>query len=225
MDFYAKIFSNEWLWLGNFAFAYVLVRAAWTAPWHALWRNNEQFNALVGLSLGLTVLWLLPVGLREGLTLHLLGASLCVLMFGWQIATLMLSAMLLISMLKNGVNLVVLGSSGMMLVVLPVMATQLFFRLFQRFGIKSYFSYIWWNGYVCGFLTMMLVGLSNALLVGMSGYYSWFTLKQDYLAFLPVLSSSESVLTGVFIAGFAVFQPNAVAYFDQDIYFAKKPRD
>jgi uncharacterized membrane protein len=225
VDFYAKIFSNEWLWLGNFVFAYVLVRAAWTAPWRVLWRNNEQFSALIGLSMGLTVLWLLPVGVREGLTLHLLGATLCVLMFDWQIASLMLTVMLLIGLLKNESNLMVLGSSGMVMVVLPIMATRLFFRLFQRFGIKSYFSYTWWNGYVCGFLTMVLVGFTNALLVGVFGHYSWFTLKYDYLSFLPILGSSESVVTGVFISGFAVFLPNAVAYFDQDIYFAKKPPD
>lgn len=225
MDFYAQIFSNEWLWLGNFVFAYVLVRAAWTAQWRALWRNNEQFSALIGLSLGLTVLWLLPVGVREGLTLHLLGATLCVLMFDWQIASLMLTVILMIGLLKNESNLMVLGSSGMVMIVLPVMATRLFFRLFQRYGIKSYFSYTWWNGYVCGLLTMVLVGFTNALLVGVFGPYSWFTLKHDYLIFLPILSSSESVVTGVFISGFAVFLPNAVAYFDQDIYFAKKPPD
>ena len=165
------------------------------------------------------------MGLREGLKLHPLGATLCVLMFDWQIASLMLTAMLLIVSLKNGSNLLMLGSSGLVMIVLPVMATRLFFRLFQRFGIKSYFSYIWWNGYVCGFLTMLLVGLVNALLLAVFGPYSWFTLKHEYLVFLPVLSSSESILTGVFISGFAVFMPNAVAYFNQDIYFAKKPPD
>lgn len=225
MGFYAQILSNEWLWLGNFMFAYVLFRAISTAPWGALWRNTEQFSVLIGLSLGLTALWLLPVGLREGLTLHLLGATLCVLLFDWQIASLLLTVILLIGLIKNESNLVVSGSSGMVLIVLPIMATRVFFHLFQRFGIKSYFSFIWWNGYVCGFLTMILVGLANALLIGLFGHYSWFTFKQDYLAFLPILSSSESVVTGVFISGFAVFLPKAVAYFDQDIYFAKKPPD
>ena len=139
MSYYSQIFSTELLWLGNLAFAYVLFRAALTAPWRTLWLNNEQFNALVGLSLGVTGLWLLPVGLREGLTLHLLGASLYVLMFDWQIATLMLTVMLVIGLLKNGSDLMVLGSSGMVLIVLPVMATRLFFHFFQRYGIKSYF--------------------------------------------------------------------------------------
>lgn len=173
--------------------------------------------------MALTGLWLLPVGLRDGLSLHLLGATLFVLMFDWQIATLLLTVMLLIGLLWNGGNLMAMGSVGMVMIVLPVMATRLFFYFFQRYGIKSYFSYIWWNGYVCGFLTMLLVGIANGLVVGVYGPYSWFTLKNEYLSFLPVLSSSESILTGVFIAGLAVFLPNAVAYFDQDVYFAKKP--
>lgn len=225
MEYYEKIFSNELLWLGNFAYAYVLVRAIWTAPWISHWRNNEQFTALIGLFMGLTVLWLLPVGLRSGLTIHPLGATLCVLMFDWQISILMLTLMLLIGLIKSESNLLVLGNSGLVLIFLPIMATRYFFRLFQRFGIKSYFSFIWWNGYVCGLFTMALVGLTNALIVGAFGPYSWFTLKNEYLAFLPVLSSVESVLTGVFISGFAVFLPNAVDYFDQDVYFGKKPPD
>ncbi|MEO8342508.1 MAG: energy-coupling factor ABC transporter permease [Gallionella sp.] len=223
MDFYAQIFSNEWLWVGNFIFAYIFAKAVWTAPWQALWRNNQQFTVLIGLSLGLMGLWLLPVGLRDGLTLHLLGATLCVLMFDWQIALVMLTGMMLIELVKHDGSLLVTGSNGIVMIALPIMATRLFFRLFQRYGIKSYFSFIWWNGYICGFLSMVLVGFANALLIGAFGHYSWFIFKQDYLSFLPILSASESVVTGVFISGFAVFLPNAVAYFDQDIYFAKKP--
>jgi uncharacterized membrane protein len=222
VDIYAQIISNDWLWLTNYAFAFVLARAVWTAPWRALWRNNEQFTALIGLLLGVGVLWWLPVGVHDGLSLHLLGATLCVLMFDWQIATLMLTVVLLVTLYSKQVNLLMLGSAGLMMVVLPIMATQLFFRLFQRYGIKSYFSYTWWNGYVCGMVTMLVVGLANGLLLWAIGPYSWFTLKNEYWVFLPILSASESVVTGAFISGFAVFLPDAVAYFDQDIYFTNK---
>ena len=69
--------------------------------------------------------------------LHLLGASLYVLMFDWQIATLMLTVMLVIGLLKNGSDLMVLGSSGMVLIVLPVMATRLFFTFFSATASKA----------------------------------------------------------------------------------------
>lgn len=225
VDYYAKILSYDWLRLSNYVFAFVLARAVWTAPWRALWRNNVQFNAMIGLTLWLGVLWLLPVGVRDGLKLHPLGATLCFLMFDWEIASLMLSILLVVSLLYNGASLIALGSIGLVMIVLPVMATRLFFRLFQRFGKKNYFSFILWNGYFCGILTMLLVGLCNGLLVVAFGTYSWFTIKNVYLAFLPVISFTESFLTGAFISGFAAFLPNAVAHFDPDIYFAKKPPD
>jgi uncharacterized membrane protein len=95
MEIYAQIFSRDELWISNYLFGFILLRAVWTAPWKQFLSNPEQFNVLIGLTLWLTVLWLFPVGVREGLKLHPLGATLCFLMFDWQIAMLMLSVILL----------------------------------------------------------------------------------------------------------------------------------
>jgi len=225
VDYYAQILGADWLRLSNYVFVFILARAVWTAPWRALWRNNEQFNALIGLSLWMGALWLLPVGVHAGLKLHPLGATLFFLMFDWQIASLMLAVLLLVSLIYNGTSLVVFGSIGLLMIALPIMLSRLFFLIFQRFVPKNYFSFILLNGYLCGFLTMLLVGLCNGLLVATFGSYSQFTFDNVYLAFLPIISSAESVLTGAFISGFAAFLPNAVAHFDPDVYFAKKPPD
>ncbi len=223
MDYYAQIFSSDWLRLSNFAFALVLARAVWTAPWRALWRNNEQFNALIGSMLWLGVLWLFPVGVHAGLKLHPLGAALCFLIFDWQIATLMLTALLLISLSYHGISLSAFGSIGLVMIVMPIALSKLMLMLFDRFGKRNYFAFVLWNGYLGGIVTMLAVGLLNGLLVVEFGAYSWFTIKNVYLAYLPIICSTESVLTGAFISGFAAFLPDAVAHFDQDEYFIKKP--
>lgn len=225
MDYYAQILGSDWLRLSNYVFALVLVRAAWTAPWRALWRNNEQFNALIGLTLWLGVLWLLPVGVRAGLKLHPLGATLCMLMFGWQIAALTLSSLLLASLLHNGTSLTAMGSIGLVMIVLPLAVSRSLLALFERFGKRNYFAFVLWNGYFGGIAAMLSVGLANGLVVMAFGTYSWFTVKNVYLSFLPIICATESVLTGAFISGFAAFKPNAVAHFDQDVYFVKKPPD
>jgi uncharacterized membrane protein len=144
-------------------------------------------------------------------------------MFGWQIAALMLAAILLVTLQYNGTDLSVFGSIGLLMIVLPIAASRLFFLVFQRFVKKNYFSFILLNGYLCGFLTMLLVALCNGLLVATLGSYSRFTFDNVYLAYLPIIGSAESVLTGAFISGFAAFLPNAVAHFDPDIYFTNKP--
>lgn len=223
MEIYAQIFSHDELWLSNYLFAFILLRAAWTAPWRSFWSNQEQLNALIGLSLWLTVLWLFPVGVRDGLKLHPLGATLCFLIFDWQIASLMLSAILLVSLLHNGTNLVAIGNIGLMMIVMPIVVSMLLLRLFYRYGKPNYFGFVLWNGYFCGALTMLIVGLVNGWLIMSYGPYNLFTMQNVYFNFLPVISTAESALTGAFISGFAAFLPNAVAHFNPDVYYAKKP--
>lgn len=223
MEIYAQIFSRDGLWLCNYLFAFILLRAIWTAPWRSFATNNEQFNVMIGLTLWLAVLWLFPVGVREGLKLHPLGATLCFLVFGWQIAALILSMILLGSLLYNGTSLIALGNIGLVMIILPIVISSLLLRLFYRFGKPNYFGFVLWNGYFGGALTMLLVGLVNGLVITATGKYSAFTMSNVYFEFLPVISATESVLTGALISGFAAYIPNAVAHFNPDVYFAKRP--
>jgi uncharacterized membrane protein len=223
MEIYAQIFGHDELWLSNYLFAFILLRAAWTAPWRSFWSNQEQLNALIGLSLWLTALWLFPVGVRDGLKLHPLGATLCYLIFDWQIASLMLSAILWVSLLHNGTNLIAIGNIGLLMIVMPIVVSMLLLRLFYRYGKPNYFGFVLWNGYFCGALTMLIVGLVNGWLIMSYGPYNLFTMQNVYFNFLPIISTAESALTGAFISGFAAFLPNAVAHFNPDVYYAKKP--
>lgn len=223
MEIYAQIFSRDELWISNYLFAFILLRAAWTAPWRQLFSNSEQFNGLIGLALWLAVLWFFPVGVREGLKLHPLGATVCFLIFDWQIATLMLSVILLGSLWHNGTNLVAFGNIGLLMIIMPIVVSWLGLKLFYRYGKPNYFGFVLWNGYVVGALTMLLASLVNGWLITATGKYTAFTMENVYWNFLPVIISIESVLNGAFISGFAVAIPNAVAHFNPDIYFAKKP--
>lgn len=223
MEIYAKIFSHDELWISNYLFAFILLRAAWTAPWRNFWSNQAQFSALVGLALWLSVLWLFPVGVRDGLKLHPLGATLCFLIFDWQIASLMLSAILLVSLLHNGTNLMAIGNIGLLMVIMPIVVSMLLLRIFYRYGKPNYFAFVLWNGYFGGALTMLLVGLVNGWLIMTYGSYNWFTLQNVYFNFLPVICTAESALTGAFISGFAAYLPDVVTHFNPDVYFAKKP--
>jgi uncharacterized membrane protein len=223
MEIYAQIFSRDELWISNYLFGFILLRAVWTAPWKQFLSNPEQFNVLIGLTLWLTVLWLFPVGVREGLKLHPLGATLCFLMFDWQIAMLMLSVILLISLWHNGTSFMAFGNIGLVMIVMPVVASWLCLKLFYRYGKPNYFGFVLWNGYTVGAFTMLLPALANGWLITSTGKYTAFTMDNVYWNFLPVIISIESVLTGAFISGFAVALPNAVTHFNPDIYFAKKP--
>jgi uncharacterized membrane protein len=223
VEIYAQILSSDTLWLCNYLFAFILLRAAWTAPWLKLWRNPPQFSALIGLALWLAALWFFPVGVRDGLKLHPIGAALCFLIFDWQIASLMLSAILMFSLLYHSTSLVVLGNVGLIMVIMPIFISRWLLSLFYRYGKPNYFAFVLWNGYFSGALTMLVVALVNGWLIISYGNYSRFTMENVYFNYIPIICSAESALVGAFISGFAAFLPTAVAHFDQDTYFVKRP--
>lgn len=223
MEIYAKIFNSDAIWISNYLFIFILLRAAWTAPWRDLWQNQAQFSALIGLMLWLSVLWLFPVGVREGLKLHPIGASLCFLIFDWQIASLALSVLLLISLLHNGTSLMAMGNLGLLMIVLPIVISRILLKLFYRYGKPNYFAFVLWNGYFAGALTMSIVALVNGWIILAYGHHNLFTMQNVYFNYIPIICTAESALTGAFISGFAAFLPTAVAHFNQDIYFVKRP--
>ncbi len=223
MEIYAKLFSSEVLWLSNYLFGFILLYAAWTASWRDLWGNQPQFSALIGLALWLSALWLFPVGVREGLKLHPIGATLCFLMFGWQIAALILSVILFVSLQHNGTNLIAMGNIGLLMVILPILVTKLVLKLFYRYGKPNYFAFVLWNGYFCGALSMLIVALVNGWIIMSYGNYSRFTMENVYFNYIPIICTAEFALTGAFISGFAAFLPDAVTHFNKDVYFIKHP--
>lgn len=223
MEIYARIFSHDVLLVSDYLFAFILLRALWTAPWKSLWANQARFSALIGLGLWLGALWLFPVGVREGLKLHPLGATLCFLIFDWQIATLLLSLILYVSLRHDGTSLIALGNIGLVMITLPVLLSRLCLTLFYRYGKPNYFGFVLWNGYAAGALTMLAVALVNGYLIMMTGKYNTFTMRNVYFDYLPIIMSAESALTGAFISGFAAFLPHAVTHFNPDIYYAKQP--
>ncbi len=223
MDLYLQVFNTEWVLIGNYLFAAILLRAVWTTKWLALWRNSAQFNLLIGVTLWIGAFWLFPVGMRAGLKLHPLGATLLFLLFDWQIATLLLSAILLVALHYQQLDLSVLGVAGLIKIVLPISLSWFGLRLFYRYGKPNYFAFVLWNGYCVSGISMLIVASVNGWCIASIGKYSAFILQNSYWVTLPTISSSEAILTGLSISGFAVALPYAVAHFNPDVYFAKKP--
>lgn len=224
MEIYTTVIGHDGLWLNNYLFIFILLRAAWNAPWRSFFGNTKQFNLFIGLSLWLGMLWFFPVGAREVLKLHALGATLCFLIFDWQIATLMLSLVLLLSMWYGKTTPLLFGSIGLVMIVLPMLTSWLGLKLFYRYGKPNYFGFVIWNGYVVSGAAMLLSALVNGWIIEASGKLSQFTMDNSYWSALSTLISMESLLTGLLISGLAVSMQNTLVHFDWDVYFVKPPK-
>jgi uncharacterized membrane protein len=222
MNLPASLFGNELLWLGNLLFIALLVRALRLAQWRDLLRNNIRFNALVGLLLGITAFWQLSAGIRPGFNFHLVGATLFVLMFGWQVALLTLTLVMAGTWIYGDMDLVALGVNGLLMLAIPVLFSEWMLRASQRHLPKNLFLFVLWNGFVCAAFAIALMIVATTLLLLAFSHYTWAEIQYHYFIPAPILIFAEAFATGAMITGFTVAQPEAVLNFSDKDYLDGK---
>jgi len=218
----AQFFSSDLLWLTNALFAILLIRAAWFAPWKKVLDTQIRTNALVSLTLGVFLFWQLNAGFRPGYNHHIIGATLFVLMFGWQVAFVTLSTIMFATWLRSDIALASLGINGLTMIAIPVYFSELMLRVVQRNLPKNFFIFVLCNGFLCAGLAMILVvAAATALLTGLSPN-TWVSVQRNYLIAAPIIIFAEAFATGALITAFAVSKPEAVFNFDVDEYLTGK---
>ncbi len=222
MNLPASLFGSDWLWLGNLIFLVVLARALRFARWHELLANNIRFNALVGLLFGITVLWQLNAGIRPGFNFHLVGATLFLLMFGWPIALISLTLVMLGTWIYADMDLITLGINGLLMLAVPMLFSELLLRFSQRNLPKNLFLFVLLNGFACaGFAISMMMVATTLVLLALS-HYTWPEIQYHYLIPAPILIFAESFATGAMITAFTVSQPEAIKNFSEQEYLTGK---
>ena len=218
MNLPASLFTADWLWLTNFIFAFFLYRAARGAPWRTVLNNGTMVNALVGLLVGAFVFWQFNAGIRPGFNFHVLGSTLFVLMFGWQVASVSITLVMLATWIRADVGLITLGINGLLMITLPVLFSEWLLRFSKRHLPKNLFLFVLLDGFGCAALGIMLNVLATTLLLLMLSHYTWGEIQHHYLVATPIIMLTEAFVTGMMITAFTVFQPEAVMNFSDEEY-------
>jgi uncharacterized membrane protein len=222
MNLPSQLFTSDWLWLTNFVFGLFLYRTFRGIPWRTVLDNAIMVNALVGLNFGAFLFWQLNVGIRPGMNFHLLGSTLFMLMFGWQIASVSITLVMLASLLRSDANLISLGLNGLLMVAIPVLFSEWLLRFSKKYLPKNLFLFVLWNGFACGAFSILLNTLATSILLLGLSHYTWAEIKYNYLVAAPILTLVEAFATGMLITSFTVFQPQAVMNFNDDEYLKGK---
>ncbi len=222
MNLPAQLFSSDWLWLANFIFALILYRAIRYAPWRSLLDNGVMVHALVGLLFGAFILWQFNAGIRPGFNFHILGSTLFMLMFGWQVATVSITLVMLATWLRADIGLITLGINGLLMIALPVLFSDWLLRFSKRYLPKNLFLFVLWNGFFCSMLAIVLNVIATTLLLLLLSRYTWGQIQHYYLVATPIIMLTEGFVTGMMITAFVVFQPQAVTNFNDEEYLAGK---
>jgi len=195
----------------------VLALALRQAPWRLLRANGlvSVFAAAIAL---MALLWTMQVGVREGLTLHLLGSATVVLVFGPALALIAGAGAALLMVLAGTHAPLMFGLHGLLLAALPVTVVARVHRLLRRRLPPHPFVYFLGSGFLGGMLALACVVLVSALLVVVLGVQPLRVVRGDYLALLPLVMFPEGFINGAVVTALAVFRPAWVRTFDDRAY-------
>lgn len=222
MNLPAQYFPNDILLLANAVFAVLFGKALWRAQWRDLLKTEARLQALVGLTIGLFVFWQMSAGIRPGFHFHVLGATLFVLVFGWQVAMVIITLVMASTFWRSGLELSALGVNGLLMVAIPVYFSEWVLRFSQQFLPKNLFLFVIGNGFVCGGLAMLLTVLSASVVLAVFTDQTWANVLRNYLVFSPVIMLAEAFASGVLITAFTVFAPQCVLNFSDKDYINGK---
>lgn len=198
-----------WLVLLAFSLNASLLR---TLGAHPLYQHLCLGGAIV-----LVPLWTLRAGLHEGLEIHFLGLTSLTLLLGWRLALLAPCLTLLLLAYFGVIPLADIGWQALIGVALPVATSWLLFLGSWAWLPRHLFVYLFVAAFLGGALSISAKVIASALLMGVSGTYSWHTISADYLSIWPLLLFPEALLNGMTMTLLAVYRPHWVnTFFDRE---------
>lgn len=208
---------SGWWWL----LVLPLFWAVRRAPWAAVRDSNLRQHLLLAAIVAISICWLAEVGVKPGLHLHLLGATLLVLMFGPELALLILFAALLVVSFAGKAGWQALPINTALSVLLPV---ALAFGIQQRLRRlpANIFVFVFGHAFFCAAAVMLLTGMVIGLVLAVTGAYTWDDLVDQYLPYFILMAWAEAFLTGMATTVMVVYLPGWVAAFDDDRYLHGK---
>jgi uncharacterized membrane protein len=225
MNFPDALFPQIWA-LG----AFLPLIAAWlwclgTAPWKRL-ADSTQLNVWLGTVVLLVLVWSMKAGVKPGLNLHLLGATMFALMFGRQLAIIGLS-LVLVGVTLNGelqgqAGWLAYGLNALVLAVFPALLADWVRRGVERWLPGHFFVYVFVTAFFGAAATVMATGLLASALLWLAGVYPANALFDEYLPYYILLGFAEAWLNGAMLTLMVVYVPHWVGSFDDRRYLLNK---
>ncbi|WP_137939348.1 energy-coupling factor ABC transporter permease [Chitinivorax sp. B] len=221
MHFPSQLFHPDLLQVLNVLATFGLFKVLYAAPWRAL-VDTTKINAWLGGSIVVAMFWVLRAVVQDGLTLHMLGATVLTLMVGPWLALLGLGIVLLALTILGLLDAGCLGLHWLLLGGLPVGVSYILLRLGQRYLPSNYFIYIFVNAFMGAALSMLAVGVATAWLYQLIGLEpAGFQFGETVLYFL-LMGWAEAFTSGTVMTLIVVYCPQWSVTFDDARYLSRR---
>ncbi len=221
MNFPYHLLPMPWLWAGLGGYLAALAWAGYRAPWRWLLRN-ENSHVYLGTTVVLLLLWSLHAGTLKGLEYHYLGATLMTLMFGWPLAVVGMSIVLMGTVLNSTSDWQAFPLNVLVMGVLPVFVSQGFYWLVDRRLPNHFMTYIFIAAFLGAGVALGVALCAAAGILVISGVYSLTHLGREFFPFVPLMIFPEAIITGMLLTVMVGVRPAWVCTFDDERYLKGK---
>lgn len=202
--------------LAQVLFWALVLAAALGAPWSHL-PGRGLVSVYLACCALLLALWHLRVQAAPGVAIHLSGATLLTLMFGWRLALCALAAVLLGATARELGPAANLGLNGLVEAALPVLVSYAWARAVERWLPPHFFVYVFLVAFLGAGLAVLARALAGAALLGLGDLAGAEQLAEAAIACLLTVFP-EAFLTGAAITLLVVYAPGCVASFSDERY-------
>lgn len=205
-------------WLCLLVYGSGLFIAMWAAPWRRLLSQRLLQHMFLGAVVVLIGLWQMRAGISPGLSIHILGATMVTLMFGWTLAVVAMSLALLAMLLMGHMGWYAFPVRGLLMILIPVLVSYGQHLLVRQLLPKNFFVYLLGTVFLGAGLSVAATVFVTVLLYALADVYTLQKLTYEYLMFLPLMMLSEAMVNGMLMTGLMAHYPNLIRTFGAKNY-------
>jgi len=194
--------------------------------------KNTSFSALIedkafqhrlfGASAIIFLIWVLRVGIVDGLSVHFLWLTSLALMVGFRLSIITAAFLMLGSTIVGQETFGMFGVNILIGVVLPIAISYAVLMLSFHKMERHVFVYI----FICAFFASGLAIAIKMLLQGLYYYidldYSWYSVRDNFLKVIPLVVFPEALFNGMIMTLLVIYRPSWVYTFHDKFYIDGK---
>ncbi|QLF92940.1 energy-coupling factor ABC transporter permease [Pseudomonas sp. ABC1] len=221
----ADLLAQPSLVTGWCIYAVALAWAAREVSWVELFSDTRRQHLLFGTMLALFLLWLVRRDFESGLSFHFIGMTAVTLLLGWPLAILAGLIAQLGIVVTGHQQWAAIGINGTLLILIPVIVTELCARRVEKAQPRNLFVYIFFCGFFPAALTALLCILASLGILLLDGRYLMPPWLEDFAGYLWLIMFPEAFINGTAVTALVVFYPDCLETFNRTRYLQAPWKD
>ncbi|WP_110427191.1 energy-coupling factor ABC transporter permease [Glaciecola sp. KUL10] len=208
--------------LGVTFYSLILLLVLRNTAFSTLVADKHFQHRLFGACAIIFILWVLRVGIVEGLYVHFLWLTALSLIFGFRWAIIGGSFVLLGATAVGFYSANQIGINGLFGVVFPICLSYFILSISFHKMSKHIFVYIFICAFLAGGVCIALKMVAQGVYYYFDIGYEWDDVYNNFLKIIPLVVFPEALFNGMIMTLLIIYKPNWVYTYHDKFYLDKK---